>query len=88
MALDYTPRTKLKLKNLTSAARDGILLEEVAADKQKQIIRDFESRPKERAPIQRQLPSHQSKKQRKSSTDVAARGRARAPMRNMCSQAA
>ena len=77
MALDYTPRTKLKLKKLTSAAQDGTLLPQVVADKQKQIISDFESRPEERPPIQRQLPTHQSKKQRKSSTDVAARGRAR-----------
>ena len=77
MAELYTPRTKLKLKKLTSAAQDGTLLPQVVADKQKQIISDFESRPEERPPIQRQLPTHQSKKQRKSSTDVAARGRAR-----------
>ena len=79
MADLYTPRTKLKLRSITLAQLDGTLLPQVAADKQKQIISDFESRPKERPPIQRQLPSHQSKKQRKSSTDVASRGRARVP---------
>ena len=77
MADLYTPRTKDKLKRIALAQRDGILLPQVAADQQRQIIRDFESRPKVRPPFQRQLPSHQSKKQRKSSTDVASRGRAR-----------
>ena len=56
---------------------DGTLLPQVAADKQKQIISDFESRPKERPPIQRQLPSRVNKKQRAKSADATSRGRAR-----------
>ncbi len=77
MADLYTPRTKLKLKKLTSAAQDGTLLPQVVADKQKQIISDFESRPKERPPIQRRPPTHQSKKRRAKSADATSRGRAR-----------
>ena len=77
MAELYTPRTKLKLKKLTSAAQDGTLLPQVVADKQKQIISDFESRPKEQPPIQRQLPSRVNKKQRAKSADATSRGRAR-----------
>ncbi len=77
MAELYTPRTKLKLKKLTSAAQDGTLLPQVVADKQKQIISDFESRPKERPPIQRRPPTHQSKKRRAKSADATSRGRAR-----------
>ena len=77
MADLYTPRTKDKLKGIALAQLDGILLPQVAADQQRQLIRDFESRPKARPPIQRQLPSRVNKKQRAKSADATSRGRAR-----------
>ena len=77
MADLYTPRTKDKLKRIALAQLDGILLPQVAADQQRQLIRDFESRPKARPPIQRQLPSRVNKKQRAKSADATSRGRAR-----------